>query len=238
MDSPQQIVTRHNEFWYPNGSIVAIVENTSFRIHQSILSRHSDVLPIADLFNAVPRPDNAEQIDECPIIHLPDSLLDFEDTMKALYRPFHFDSLPANADLSTTITFISGMLRISTKYNLHLLRKKCISVLQQKFPPSRNATPFFRLDINRLNNINIPPRQSFVLSRLRVMPMSPKFSPRHFISLHILVWASSRTKSLQGPVSGQQEGVMGDAEDTHSRIPLWVYVRRLVNQIISRGPPS
>ncbi|KAF8884973.1 hypothetical protein BD779DRAFT_1662928 [Infundibulicybe gibba] len=131
MDSLGQVITRHSEFWYSDGSIITIVENTSFRIHQSILSRHSDVF--ADLF-AVPQPDNAEQIDECPTVHLPDSFLDFEDTMKALYRPFHFDSLPANADLSTIITFISGMLRISTKYNLHFLRKKCISVLQKKFP--------------------------------------------------------------------------------------------------------
>lgn len=46
----------------------------------------------------------------------------------------HFDKLPADAKLSTLISFISGILRVSTKYNIQVLRQKCIFVLQQKFP--------------------------------------------------------------------------------------------------------
>lgn len=48
----------------------------------------------------------------------------------------HFDDLPADADLSTLISFVSGILRISTKYNIRILRQKCITVLQTKFPSS------------------------------------------------------------------------------------------------------
>lgn len=46
----------------------------------------------------------------------------------------HFDSLTPDADLNTLLTFISGILRISTKYNMPLLRKKCITIIQRKFP--------------------------------------------------------------------------------------------------------
>ena len=49
-------------------------------------------------------------------------------------RSSHFDSLPSDADLSKLISFLSGILRISTKYNMTLLRHKCISVLRTKFP--------------------------------------------------------------------------------------------------------
>jgi hypothetical protein len=46
----------------------------------------------------------------------------------------YFDNLSHQANLNTLISFISGVLRISTKYNIHLLRQKCITVLRTKFP--------------------------------------------------------------------------------------------------------
>ncbi|RDB24320.1 hypothetical protein Hypma_008443, partial [Hypsizygus marmoreus] len=120
------------DFWFKDGSIVIVVEDTAFRIHQSILSRHSDVF--ADLFT-VPQPrTDVQSIEGCPVVHLTDSVADFSDVVRALYEPFYFDRLPPNADLSTLISFVSGILRISTKYNLVLLRQKCIEVLQTKFP--------------------------------------------------------------------------------------------------------
>ncbi|KAF8059464.1 hypothetical protein FPV67DRAFT_1564885 [Lyophyllum atratum] len=127
-ESPTQ-----SEFWFSDGSIVLIVENTGFRVHQSILSQHSDVF--ADLFT-VPQPseDADFMIQGCPVVHLSDSLSDFTDVMKALYQPFYFDTLMPDAELSTLISFVSGILRISTKYNLIFLRRKCISILQTKFP--------------------------------------------------------------------------------------------------------
>ncbi|GLB43813.1 hypothetical protein LshimejAT787_1403250 [Lyophyllum shimeji] len=121
-----------SDFWYSDGSIVLLIEGTGFRVHQSILSQHSDVF--ADLFT-VPQPsDDTESIEGCPVVHLADRLADFTDVMKALYQPFYFDTLRPDADLATLISFVSGILRISTKYNLIFLRKKCISILQTKFP--------------------------------------------------------------------------------------------------------
>jgi len=59
--------------------------------------------------------------------------------MRALYEPFHFDKLMPDADLATLIQFVSGILRISTKYNMLSLREKCINVLRTKFPSSLGA---------------------------------------------------------------------------------------------------
>lgn len=85
MSSPPEPLERNLNFWFEDGSIILIVENTAFRIHQSILSRHSDVF--ADLFT-VPQPrHDTESIDNCPVVRLDDSLADFIDVMKALYEP-------------------------------------------------------------------------------------------------------------------------------------------------------
>ncbi|TFK35207.1 hypothetical protein BDQ12DRAFT_688397 [Crucibulum laeve] len=82
----------------------------------------------------LPQPKEVETIDGCPAVPLTDVLADFEDVMRAIYDPFHFDTLSPEAGLSAVITFISGILRVSTKYNMHVLRSKCISIIAHKFP--------------------------------------------------------------------------------------------------------
>ena len=80
-----QTISRHSEFWFADGSVIVIVGTTAFRIHKSILSKHSDVF--SDLFT-VPQPqDGSESMDGCPVVNLPDALSDFVDVMKALYNP-------------------------------------------------------------------------------------------------------------------------------------------------------
>ncbi|PFH48118.1 hypothetical protein AMATHDRAFT_150595 [Amanita thiersii Skay4041] len=124
-------IIRNQEFWFEDGSVVIIVGGQCFRVHQSILSRHSEV------FNAmfsIPQPRYQEMLDGCPLVRLSDELSDFVDLLRVLYQPFYFDKLSEDADLNTLITFISGILRMSTKYMMRIIRQKCISVLQSKFP--------------------------------------------------------------------------------------------------------
>jgi len=46
----------------------------------------------------------------------------------------HFDKLRPDSNLSSMINFVSGILRISTKYHMTQLRGKCIGIIQEKFP--------------------------------------------------------------------------------------------------------
>ncbi|KAF9048919.1 hypothetical protein BJ165DRAFT_1343369 [Panaeolus papilionaceus] len=124
-------ITKHPEFYFQDGSVVLIVEKVAFRVHQSVLSRHSEVFKgMWDM----PQPPEAESYDGCPAVVLLDSVRDFEDVMKVLYDSFYFDKLKPDSGLSNLITFISGILRISTKYNMAQLRNKCINIIQEKFP--------------------------------------------------------------------------------------------------------
>lgn len=87
---------RHTEFWLRDGSIVLSVQDTLFKVHQTILSNHSDVF--ADLFS-LPQPLNENSggetkplegkdfMDGCNIVHLYDNSDDFVDLLKAIYYP-------------------------------------------------------------------------------------------------------------------------------------------------------
>ncbi|KDR71365.1 hypothetical protein GALMADRAFT_254142 [Galerina marginata CBS 339.88] len=123
--------TRHPEFWLYDGSIVFSVENTLFRVHQTILAKHSEVF--ADLFT-VPQPDGEDTVDGCHLVHLQDSEKDFEDLLRAVYIPEYFDSCSPDYDLEHILSFTSGILRLSTKYMIRYLRQRCISLLLNKLP--------------------------------------------------------------------------------------------------------
>lgn len=72
------------EFWFHDGSIVLHVEDTLFRVHQTILSNHSEVF--ADLF-AVPQPQVQEVIEGCHVVQVHDQIQDMHDLLDAIYHP-------------------------------------------------------------------------------------------------------------------------------------------------------
>ncbi|KAK7006000.1 Zn-dependent hydrolase oxidoreductase family [Favolaschia claudopus] len=128
--------TRHTDFWFHDGSIVIVVGSLMFRVHQTVLSTHSEVF--AGLF-ILPQPPPSEtakggqeMIEGCHVVELHDDSEDFTDMLKGIYHPSHFDTLPE--DLENIIPWISGMLRLSTKYMIVTLRQRCISILKAKFP--------------------------------------------------------------------------------------------------------
>ena len=77
-------IVRHPEFYFSDGSVIIIVERTAFRVHQSILARHSEVF--SGLWE-VPQPSKVDLYDGCPSMHLTDSVDDFVDVMRVLYDP-------------------------------------------------------------------------------------------------------------------------------------------------------
>jgi hypothetical protein len=75
-------LSRHREFYFPDGSVIIIIDATAFKVHQSVLSRHSDVF--AGMWD-VPQPKGISDIDGCPTVELQDHVSDFADTLKAIY---------------------------------------------------------------------------------------------------------------------------------------------------------
>ena len=76
--------TQHPDFWFYDGSIILSVHNTLFRVHQTILSNHSEFF--AGLFT-VPQPSGEAIVDGCHVVPLYDKVEDVVDLLKAVYDP-------------------------------------------------------------------------------------------------------------------------------------------------------
>lgn len=80
------MATQHPDFWFRDGSIVLCVDKTLFRVHQTILGKHSEVFE--DLFS-LPQPtgEDEEMVEGCRVVMLHDSKEDFVDLLSAIYDP-------------------------------------------------------------------------------------------------------------------------------------------------------
>lgn len=71
---------RHEDLWYEDGNIVISSGKVAFRVHKSILSRHSPTLAKA----LTPAP-KSEQLDGCPVVRLSDAVEDITNLLSVLY---------------------------------------------------------------------------------------------------------------------------------------------------------
>ena len=93
---------RHPDLWFEDGSVVLCAEDTLFRVHMTLLSRHS--VCFRDMFTiARPRSQCAQTVsglgaehgqgdddelkehDGCPVVHLHDVAEDVGNLLTALY---------------------------------------------------------------------------------------------------------------------------------------------------------
>ncbi|KAG5633127.1 hypothetical protein H0H81_010682, partial [Sphagnurus paluster] len=101
-------MTRSRDFWMHDGSIVLAVENTLFRVHQTILAHHSEIF--SDLFS-LPQAEEGEErsqgdsdrdeagsgelnghgqeerLEGCRVVVLHDLAADFDNLLRAIYHP-------------------------------------------------------------------------------------------------------------------------------------------------------
>ncbi len=85
--TPDDSIKRDSEVWFEDGNVVVIAQNTAFRFHKSVVSRHSPLF--RDLFS-MPRPSLAaeeadETFDGCPVVRVSDTSYDFRELLRAIY---------------------------------------------------------------------------------------------------------------------------------------------------------
>ncbi|KAI0800651.1 hypothetical protein C8Q74DRAFT_432137 [Fomes fomentarius] len=111
-ESGQEELLRDTQFWFEDGSIVVVAQQTAFRVHQGVLSRHSDTFN--GLFT-IPQPsEGTEKIDCCPVVRVSDSAHDFKHLLHALYDGLNF------FEPGKTIRFAcaAALARLGHKYEL------------------------------------------------------------------------------------------------------------------------
>ncbi|KAJ7174913.1 hypothetical protein C8R46DRAFT_945816 [Mycena filopes] len=120
-------VVRAQDLWFEDGGIVVKAQKTLFRVSRAILVLQSPIF--ADMFK-IPQPPNAEAIDGCPVVELFDSAEDVSVFFKAIFDSSFFEPYPA----PTTFGIITGVLRLSTKYEVDYLRRRAVVHLCSMFP--------------------------------------------------------------------------------------------------------
>ncbi|KIY46518.1 hypothetical protein FISHEDRAFT_75541 [Fistulina hepatica ATCC 64428] len=134
---------RSEDVWLSDGNVIICAAGPSsgsdcdtrvlFKVHRSILSRHSAVLH--DMFG-LPLTYSAEEAYEgVPLVYMHDDPVDVQNLIHALYN--HESFLPPPAG-SPSIETIFSVLRISTKYVVTFLRKRAILHLSDFFPLTPN----------------------------------------------------------------------------------------------------
>ncbi|KAJ7159993.1 hypothetical protein C8R43DRAFT_1064067 [Mycena crocata] len=118
---------RAEGLWFEHGGLIIQADNSLFRIARDVLAIHSPVF--RDML-ALPLPTDAEMMDGCPFVRLPDSAPDVTVFLKALYYYDFFEPHPAPATFDT----ISGVLRMSHKYEVGPLRKRALTHLCSYHP--------------------------------------------------------------------------------------------------------
>ena len=77
-----KLLERSEKLWLEDGSVVLQAENVQFKVHRSILTKHSQIF--ADLFK-MPHPPTEPTVEGCPVVLLQDSAEDVKHVLLILY---------------------------------------------------------------------------------------------------------------------------------------------------------
>ncbi|KAJ6459025.1 hypothetical protein C8R45DRAFT_1031298 [Mycena sanguinolenta] len=125
-----------SEIWFKDGTLVLQAGASSFRVYSGILADRS---PVFHDMLEFPQPEDAPTVDGCPVVRLTDAENDLSCFLKALFDYEFFLPYPAKTDWST----MSGIIRLSTKYQVESLRKRALVHLSSAFPsdPTEYSQP-------------------------------------------------------------------------------------------------
>ncbi|EKM49651.1 uncharacterized protein PHACADRAFT_214184 [Phanerochaete carnosa HHB-10118-sp] len=123
---PVHTLSRHPDLWFEDGNIVLQAEDTVFKVFKSVLSKHA--LLFADIFS-LPQPSKEqEQYDGCVLVKVHDEPKHMATFLQAIFDPTFLlgDSCSGHE--------YAELLRLSTKYQAHSLRRQVFTFLQHDYP--------------------------------------------------------------------------------------------------------
>ncbi|KAH7929015.1 hypothetical protein BV22DRAFT_1003622 [Leucogyrophana mollusca] len=125
MDDLADTDSKHSEPWADDGNLILIAEGEEFRVHRSILCSYSQIFK--DMFHS----SSAEElVDDCPIVHLSDTVDDVRHVLKALYdRSYCVAGSP-----QLPLDVIGAFLRLGKKYEISCLYLEAKDRLVGDFP--------------------------------------------------------------------------------------------------------
>ncbi|KAF7359026.1 BTB domain-containing protein [Mycena sanguinolenta] len=124
--------TRVEELWFEDGGLVVQAEQSLFRVSRGILAARSSVFK--DML-AFTQPPNAETIDGCPVVRLPDSAEDVKRFFRAIFDSSFFEPHPSKVSFEDVLS----IARLSHKYAVEYLLRRALTHLSHDFPMTLSA---------------------------------------------------------------------------------------------------
>ncbi|KAF8207978.1 hypothetical protein K438DRAFT_1962244 [Mycena galopus ATCC 62051] len=120
-------VKRSPDVWFEDGTIILEAECTQFKVFKGILAANSTVFN--DMLVVGSIPENNEMVEGCPVVNVFDTALDMKHFLKALHHVGYYD--PAE---TKDFLLIAAILRLSTKYNVDILRRRALAHISSLYP--------------------------------------------------------------------------------------------------------
>ncbi|KAI0041573.1 hypothetical protein FA95DRAFT_1565270 [Auriscalpium vulgare] len=131
-DSEVGITSKYHlssEFWFADGNIILLAGHYAFKVHRGLLERHSDIfrsmLSIPQPLKPRSKPDQMQD-DHVPLYDCP---ADVHCLLRALYDGVYFSEA-----LVDDFSFLSSVLRLSSKYFVPIPHRQCLTHLKRCFP--------------------------------------------------------------------------------------------------------
>ncbi|KAJ6548108.1 hypothetical protein DFH09DRAFT_989153 [Mycena vulgaris] len=127
MDVDSGTPTRVEELWFSDSGLVVQAGLSLFRVSGAVLAARS---PVFKDMLAFPQPPDAETIDGCPVVRLPDSAQDVTTFFRAIFDSAFFETFPSRTDMETVIS----ILHLSNKYAVNYLQRRALVHLASLYP--------------------------------------------------------------------------------------------------------
>ncbi|KAJ7765624.1 hypothetical protein B0H16DRAFT_1523681 [Mycena metata] len=120
-------LTRVDELWFFDGGLVVQAEQSLYRVSGGILAARSPVFK--DMLSFTQPPD-AETIDGCPVVRLPDRAADVTCFFRAIFDSSFFEPHPRLVHLHHVLS----ILHLSNKYSVDYLLRRALVHLTSAYP--------------------------------------------------------------------------------------------------------
>ncbi|KAH7909596.1 hypothetical protein BJ138DRAFT_209656 [Hygrophoropsis aurantiaca] len=112
------------DIWFDDGNIILHINNTIFRVHKSVLVKHSSVWKT---MASLPQSGHSGAR-SISIVALHDDVQDMKELLMVFYNPLYF------MYSRDSFRFLAGILRLSTKYDIPHLQNESTVELQRVYP--------------------------------------------------------------------------------------------------------
>ncbi|CAA7266007.1 unnamed protein product [Cyclocybe aegerita] len=215
---------RHESLWLEDGNVILQAEDTQFRVHRSMLARHSTIFK--DIFS-IPQQDQIMDpiVDGCPVVSLSDSAEDLEHILLIFYDNHRFLDLREKLSVGA----IAAMLRMGKKYDIAYVQDEALRRLRREFP----TTIMSRWQLNTIFNvIDYGPDASKAVSAIIALAREhgvPSILPAaflHYIETTMLEEILD-TDDSELPRDARRQCILGRDKfihTAHSKILSWLHL--------------